>query len=50
MNNDGWKVLRIDSKEILVRKAEMQSDLIAAIKARKAALPRGNGKIPTGDA
>ena len=45
MNNNGWKVLRIDGKERLVRKAEMQSDLLAAIKARnKAVLPRGNGK------
>ena len=50
MNNSEWKVLNIDGKKSLVRKAEMQSDLIAAIKAHMAALPRGNGKIPEGDA
>ena len=45
MNNNGWKVLRIDGKERLVRKAEMQSDLLAAIKARnKAELKRSNRK------
>ncbi|BDH16429.1 MAG: hypothetical protein [Bacteriophage sp.] len=36
MDND-WKKVSIDGKEKLMRKAEMQSDLIEAIKAHKTA-------------